>query len=140
MSTSTADVVSLPLAVAVDAAYKALDAAEQTCRIHGDVPPAKPGGWTSACDSCEQPARVRKALALLRRVTGEPAPTRRYAVDASTRPHRVSGLFRVEGIRGLFAPADAEQAREVIMRELEARGEVGPFNVVVAISRCGHEQ
>lgn len=126
-------IVPLPLALAVRAAYEALEQAPATCRFHGDVPPAKPGGWTSACDSCEQPARVRKALALLRNAYGLPHPPRWYTVDDTAEPHRVSGLFPVERIRGLFAPADVDQAREVIERELSARGEVGPFEIAVTL-------
>jgi hypothetical protein len=127
------DEVTLPLAVAIDAARKALEGAEQTCRYHGDVPPTKPGGWTGSCDSCEQPARVRKALALLRRALDEPPPTRRYVVDTTRRPHQANGLYRVDGVSALWAPADAEQARALILRELEVRGEVGPFDVVVTV-------
>jgi hypothetical protein len=131
----------MPVALAIETARTALDHAVAVCRLHGDVPPAKPGGWSSACDSCEQPARVRKALAYLRALVGEPPPPRRYEVDATDatgRPHRVSGLYRVEKIQGLWAPADEEQAREVILRELDVRGERGPFDVVVTIKRGDH--
>jgi hypothetical protein len=131
--------VPLPLALAVEAARVALDHATDLCRFHGDVPPAKPGSWASACGSCEQPARVRKALALLRRVSGEQPPPRRYVVDGTTDPHPVSGLYPVVGIRGLFAPADPERAGAVIVRELEVRGELGPFDVLVTVKGGTHE-
>lgn len=130
-------VVTPLLGLALSAARDALDAAEQLCRLHGDVPPARPGGWTGACDSCEQPARVRKALALLRAAAGEDPPPRRYRVDTTAAPCRVSGLFPVIGPGGrpvrLFAPGDAAMAAKVIARELEARGELGPFDLIITV-------
>lgn len=135
-------IVPLPLARAVSAARDALEAADDLCRWHGDVPPSKPGAWTGSCETCEQPARVRKALTLLRNAAGEPPPPRRYWVDTDAPPCRVSGLYPVVGVsgrtvRGLFAPADEHQARLVIARELEMRGEVGPFDLVVTIGTGG---
>lgn len=129
-------IVPLPLAFAVEAARLALNGADTLCRFHGDVPPSKPGPFTGSCGSCEQPARVRKALALLRAVGGEDPPPRRYLIDDTAPPHRVSGLYPVEGlhgrpISGLFAPADPDQAAQVIGRELEARGEAGPFLLII---------
>lgn len=126
------------LGLALVAVKDALEQAPQECRYHGDVPPSKPGGWTSSCDSCEQPARVRKALALLRRAAGEPPPPRRYVVDTTAPPGPVSGLYPVLGtggqpIRGLRAPGDADQARKALAAELERRGEVGPFDLLVTI-------
>lgn len=131
-------VVPPELGLALDAVRTALENAADTCRYHGDVPPSKPGPFTGSCDSCDQPARVRKALALLRRLGGEQPPVRRYQVDADAIPHQVSGLYPVHGahgrlVRGLFAPDDAEQAARTIVRELEARGELGPFDVLVTI-------
>jgi hypothetical protein len=128
-------VVPAPLGLAVEVARDALDHAEDLCRYHGDVPPAKPGSWAGSCGSCEQPSRVRRALALMRRLAGELPPPRRYVIDADRPAHPITGLYPVVGVRALFAPADPEQARVVIERELETRGELGPFDLILTIKR-----
>ena len=130
----------LPVALAITAAKEALEHAPQTCRFHGDCPPAKPGPHTGRCDSCEQPARVRRALAYFRGLTGEEPPARRYVVDTASAPHRVSGGYRVlghaggTGVSGLWVPADPGLAAALIIRTLEERGEVGPFELQVSLN------
>jgi hypothetical protein len=127
-----------PIGLALEHARIALDHAAAECRLHWDVPPTAPGPFSSSCAWCEQPARVRKALALLRRISGEPPPPRRYVVDATDEPGPVSGLYPVltpagVPIRGLRAPADPEQAGRVLAAELERRGELGPFDLLVTV-------
>jgi hypothetical protein len=131
-------VLPAPLGLALEAARVALDHADPVCRLHWDVPPSRPGPWTGSCGMCEQPARVRRALALLRRLAGEPVPVRRYVVDATAEPDRVAGLFPVltgagQPIRGLRAPDDPARAAAVLVAELERRGELGPFDLLVTI-------
>jgi hypothetical protein len=51
-------------------AVAALEGAETTCRYHGDTPPKAPA-WHGGCESCQQPTRVREALAAIRALTTE---------------------------------------------------------------------
>lgn len=51
-------------------ALTALEGAETTCRYHGDNPPKAPA-WHGGCESCQQPTRVREALAAIRALTTE---------------------------------------------------------------------
>jgi hypothetical protein len=127
-----------PIGLAFEAARIALDHAVAECRLHWDVPPTRPGPFTGSCGPCEQPARVRRALALMRRCSGELPPPRRYVVDDTAEPARVSGMVPVltdagVPIRGLLVPPFADQATRVIERELEVRGEVGPFDLLVTL-------
>lgn len=137
--------VPLALLVAIDAYRVALDNADRWCRFHEDVPPPPPA-LGAGCESCAQPARVRKAIALMCKALGEPPPVRRYTVDTTGQPHPVSGMFPVfstlsdRPIRGLYAPGDAAGAQAAILRELDVRGETGPFTVEVAIRGCRHDQ
>lgn len=131
-------VLPAPIGLALEHARIALDHAATECRLHWDVPPTKPGPFTGSCGWCEQPARVRKALALLRQLAGEHPPPRRYVVDATAEPGKVSGLYPVltdagVPIRGLRAPDDADQAARVLTAELERRGELGPFDLIITI-------
>jgi hypothetical protein len=115
-------------------ARAALENATQNCRYHGDVPPAPPNSWRGAgCDTCEQPARVRAALAALRRLAGDPQPPRAYTVDTARR-HQANGLHPVNGINGLWVDADPRRARAAIIGELHYRGEdVHPDTITVQI-------
>lgn len=126
----------LPVAVAMQAARDALEHANPLCRFHGDCPPARYGpgaGRGTGCEECAQPARVRRALAYFRALTGEPPPPRRYQLDIAGGPHRVSGGYKVLGVAGLWAPADQAAAAALIERTLADRGELGPFDVLLTI-------
>jgi hypothetical protein len=61
------------LRAAAEFALTALEGAETACRYHGETPPEAPA-WHGGCESCQQPTRVREALAAIRALTAkEPA-------------------------------------------------------------------
>lgn len=122
-----------PVAAALAAARAVLEGSPQTCRFHGDCPPTGSGTGPGWCEACVHPRKVRRALAYFRALTGEPPPPRFYSLDVMAGPHRTSGGYKVVGVPGLWAPADVDKARRLIVRELEARGELGPFDVRVSV-------
>lgn len=113
-------------------ALAALTSAETTCRYHGDVR-APRSLLSSGCGSCQQPARVRDAIAALIEVYGgEPLP-RAYTVDTTSTddPGRARvGLWPVTEIRGLFVRDDPDLALRAICAALVERGETGPLHHV----------